>query len=138
MTKNYSVGENVEAWCSKCKSEREHTIAAMVDDAPKKVVCNTCKGQHNFRAKPAEKRPAKPKTSSRKAKSQESTYEAHLARLTGGDVSKAKKYSMQGNFKKDEVLDHTTFGIGIVLSVMQRKKIEVLFRDEPKIMIQNY
>lgn len=138
MTNNYSVGGNAEAWCTKCKSEREHTIATMVDNAPKKVICNTCKGQHNFRSKPPEKSKAKPKTSTRKAKSQEANYEEHLSRLTGGNLSKAKKYSIKGNFKKDEVIDHNSFGIGIVLSVMQIKKIEVLFKDEPKILIQNH
>ncbi len=138
MTNNYSVGGNVESWCGKCKSEREHKIVAMIENAPKKVICNTCKAQHNFRSKPSEKIREKPKTSTRKVKSHEANYEGCLSRLTGGDFSKAKKYSIKGNFKKDEIIDHSLFGIGIVSSVIQFKKIEVLFKDEPKMLVQNY
>ena len=44
---------------------------------------------------------------------------------------------MQGNFEKDEIIDHPVFGMGIVLSVMQADKINILFEEGQKVLIQN-
>lgn len=137
MTNNYTVGGNADSWCSKCKLELGHTIVAMVDGLPKKVKCNTCGGQHNFRAKPAEKNKPKLKTSARKPKTMALDYDGYIANLTEADLSAATKYSMKGNFKKDEAIDHPAFGIGIVLNVIQTNKVEILFKDGAKLLIQN-
>ncbi|MFV1950371.1 MAG: hypothetical protein ACC630_00205 [Nitrospinota bacterium] len=137
MINNYSAGGYLEAWCTKCRLELGHTIIAMVDNFPKRVKCNTCNGQHNFRAKPSEKNQTKLKNSTQKTKSQKNNYDEYISRLTGYDLSNAKKYSMKGNFEKDEIIDHPNFGVGIVLSVIQINKIEVLFKDGPKLIIQN-
>ncbi len=69
MTDNYSVGGDVNAWCSKCKMELAHTIIAMVDELPKKVQCNTCSGKHNYRLKPVVKSAGKVRKTTRKTKS---------------------------------------------------------------------
>lgn len=137
MTDNYSTGGEIEAWCTKCKLELAHTIVAIVDNLPKKVKCNTCEGQHIFRNKPSEKSPAKVKTANKRAKAKETTYQEYLSRLAGGDLSSAKKYSLKGNFNKDEIIDHPTFGVGVVLSVIQANKMEILFKDGPKLLSQN-
>jgi hypothetical protein len=137
MTDNYSAGGYIEAWCTKCKLELGHTIIAMVENVPKRVQCNTCNGKHNYRSKPAEKRRAASKTSTRKIRSKEAVYEEYLSRLTGGDLSNARKYSFKGNFEKDEVVDHSRFGIGIVLTVIHINKIEMLFKDGPTLLVQN-
>ena len=136
MINTYSVGGNVVAWCTKCKIELEHTIVAMVENLPKKVKCNTCGGQHNYRLKPAERSTASKRTT-RKVKSNEAAYAELLETLTGGDLPNAKKYSMQGNFKKDEILEHPTFGIGIVTAVVQKHKMEIMFKDGLKMLSQN-
>ncbi len=137
MIKTYTVGESVEAWCTKCKLELEHTIIAMVENVPKKVKCNTCGGQHNYRLKPAERSRTVSRKTTRKVKSHEASYNELNEKLTGGDLSHARKYSMQGNFKKDEILDHPTFGIGIVTAVIQSHKMEIIFKDGPRLLSQN-
>ena len=137
MISNYSVGGGVEAWCTKCKLLLGHTIAALVNNAPEKVKCNTCNGVHKFRATPVGKGRTKSTTSTRKAKIQGAKHNDYLTRLEGYDVSKAQLYNMNGNFRKDALIDHTKFGFGIVLSVIQDKKIEILFKDGAKILIQN-
>ncbi|RJQ50212.1 MAG: hypothetical protein C4538_00510 [Nitrospiraceae bacterium] len=137
MDKKHSLGGDIEAMCTKCKLELGHTIIAMVDDVPERVKCNTCNGEHNYRTKS----PKKPRTrlmdADRKARSREAHYNEQMSRITGGDLSKAKKYSMEDNFKKDELIDHPAFGLGIVLSVTQKNKMEILFKDGPKLLIQN-
>ncbi|HBH61845.1 MAG TPA: hypothetical protein DDX85_08930 [Nitrospiraceae bacterium] len=137
MNDNYVAGGYIEAWCTKCKLELGHTIIAMVDNVPKKVKCNTCDGQHNYRAKPSEINRTKLKNSVRKTRSKGAIYEEYISRLTGGDLSKARKYSFKENYQKDEILDHSTFGVGVVLSVIQANKMEILFKDGTKLLSQN-
>ncbi len=137
MNSNYAAGGEIEAWCTKCKLELGHTIVAMVDNVPKRVKCNTCNGQHNYRAQQAEKRVAKSKTSPRRARTKQATYEEYLSRLTDGTPGNAKKYMMNGSFEKDELIDHPQFGIGIVLSVIHVNKMEILFKDGPRLLGQN-
>jgi len=137
MIDNYTTGGYIESWCTKCELDLGHTIIAMVDNLPKRVKCNTCNGEHNYRTKPSEKSRTKSKSPSRKARAQEINYNELISRLTDSGFSNAKKYSTNGNFEKDEIIDHSQFGIGIVLSIIQINKIEILFKDGPKLLIQN-
>jgi hypothetical protein len=45
-------------------------------------------------------------------------------------------YSMSGSFKEDDVIDHTTFGIGFVESVSYQK-MEVAFSGGPRVLVCN-
>ncbi|MBI4697365.1 MAG: hypothetical protein HY758_00190 [Nitrospirae bacterium] len=137
MNNNYTTGGDIDSWCTKCGLELGHTIIVMADDLPKRVKCNTCSGEHNYRTGPSEKSRARSKSPSQKPKTQEIDFNEHISRLTGGDLSNAKKYSINGNFEKNEVIDHYKFGMGIVLSIIQINKIEILFNDGPKLLIQN-
>lgn len=137
MNNTHTTGGYIESWCTKCELELGHTIVAMVDNLPKRVKCNTCSGEHNYRTRPSVKSRTKSKSPSRKAKAQEINYNKHISRLTGDDLSNAKKYSINGNFEKDEIVNHSHFGIGIVMSIIQTNKIEILFKDGPKLLIQN-
>jgi hypothetical protein len=137
MTNDHSVGGYIDAWCTKCKLELGHIIVAMVDDLPKKVKCNTCQGQHNYKAKPAERSRTKAAGTAKKRKAKESTYETYLALLKESDVANVKKYGMKDNFEKDQVIDHSRFGTGIVTAVINPNKIEILFKDGTKLLGQN-
>jgi hypothetical protein len=137
MNENFEAGGYIEAWCTKCKLELGHTIVAMVDNMPKKVKCNTCEGQHNYRAKSSEVSRTKLKPANRKIRVKGAIYEEYLSRLTGGDLSRARKYSFKENYQKDEILDHPKFGVGVVLSVIQANKMEILFKDGTKLLSQN-
>ena len=137
MTNDYSTGGYIDAWCTKCKLELGHTIIAMVHGVPKRVECNTCKGKHNYRTAPSVIRQARPKTTVRKRRTPEDNYNEHITRVTGGDLSQARKYLISGNYSKDDVIDHPKFGVGIVLTVIQSNKMEALFKDGSKLLVQN-
>ncbi len=137
MINSYSVGEDIDAWCTKCKLELGHTIIAIVDNVPKKVKCNTCDAQHTFRAKPFKRSRTQSKSPTRKTRSKETTYEEYISRLRGVDPANSRKYNTKGNFEKDEIIYHLSFGIGIVLSVIRVNKIKILFKDGPRLLIQN-
>ncbi len=52
------VGDNVDAWCGRCKLDLAHTVEAVVDGWPARVVCRTCGAQHAY--KPPRKLPEHP------------------------------------------------------------------------------
>ena len=103
-----------------------HTIEAMVGDKPKRVLCNTCKSQHAYKAQEA-------KTSSgpRTARSAANKYQSALK--ASSDVVKA--YSPTGKYEAGDILDHRTLGRGVTTAVKEGAKIEVLFESGLKTLI---
>ena len=141
MSNDYSVSGNVDGWCTKCKLELAHTIIAMSKNLPVKVKCNTCNSQHKYRTKQSgisKPKSAKSKSPARKIKTQEANYNDYISRLTDYDLTRVKMYSMDGSYKKDEIIEHSKFGVGIVLSLIQNNKIEMLFKDGHKVLIHNF
>ena len=140
MSNDYSVSGNVDGWCTKCKLLLAHTIIAMANNMPVKVKCNTCNSSHKFRTKQSgisKPRSAKPKNPARKVKTQEANYNDYMSRLTDYDLTRVKIYSMDGSYKKDEIIEHFKFGVGIVLSLIPTNKIEMLFKDGPRVLVHN-
>ena len=43
-------------------------------------------------------------------------------------------YKMSGSFKKDDIIDHDTFGKGVVIDI-NYKKIDVLFSDKLRTLV---
>jgi hypothetical protein len=94
---------------------------------------------HNYKGKPLAKsriKTAKP-ASTRKPKAQEILFNLYSTRLMASNSSNAKIYNIKGNFRKDEIIDHPKFGIGLVLSIIQANKVEVFFKDGPRLLVQN-
>ncbi|KPK02823.1 MAG: hypothetical protein AMK71_01030 [Nitrospira bacterium SG8_35_4] len=137
MTDTHATGEYITAWCTKCKLELGHTIVAMVENVPKRVKCNTCNGEHNYRTGPATSNRIKSIHAKRKTKARETKYHEYMMRLSDDRLSNVKKYMTKGNFEKDDVVEHPKFGTGIVVSVIHFNKIEVFFKDGPKLLAQN-
>lgn len=136
MSNGYTVSEEIVSWCTKCKLELGHTIIAIVDNKPKKVKCNTCSGQHIYRSEPPESGKTT-KRAGRKRKTPEEIYSEHITRLFEGDLSSARKYKINESFFIDELIDHPKFGVGVVIAIVKLNKVETLFKDGPKLLIQN-
>lgn len=139
------VGGEVDAHCNKCDMNLAHTILAMVGTAIKRVQCNTCHSQHMFRgAQPLQKAnslaaPRKASTSS-SGPAKPRTPKAEVVvigfdeLLRGKDLTKAKKYSIRETYKVDEVVDHPTFGFGIV-SAVRVDKVDITFKADVKTLV---
>ena len=62
----FKVGEDIDAWCTKCRTDTLHVVVALKPGAPtpKRVECKECHGQHMYHApkinpvKPAAAAPA--------------------------------------------------------------------------------
>jgi hypothetical protein len=127
------VGSNIDAWCTKCKLVLAHTIEAIASNAIKRVQCNTCHGKHQFKATEVSIKSSRALISQPpKNKSRASDYARLLA---GKDVKAALGYSASRHFIRGDVINHSQFGLGIVIEEKDMKKIEVLFESGPKILI---
>lgn len=125
-----SVGDQIEARCTKCRKNTDHVIIALEEEAPVKVQCNICTRKHKYRPptvpkKAAARKVTKPKDADRKE------WEALQPTM---DSAKAKTYSMTDSYKLKALIDHPVFGLGIVQRVIGAQKIEVLFENGRKTM----
>jgi hypothetical protein len=125
------VGGEIDALCNRCELNLAHTIVAMVGSKVVKVKCNTCGSDHQYRGEqPLVKAQsfATPKKSAGK-----SSAPAHRTtwddRLRAKDLSRARRYSPQLTFVMDEVVDHPTFGLGIVTHV-RGDKVDISFKQK--------
>lgn len=126
----FSTGDPIEARCTKCRANNPHVIVSVDDNGPVKVKCDTCEREHKYRPpsvpkKPAVRKAVDPKIAERK--------EWELLRPEMND-KEAKGYSMTSSYKVASLIDHPTFGLGLVQRIAGTQKIEVLFEDGKKLM----
>jgi hypothetical protein len=155
----YKTGGEIDSYCTKCRLDLGHRIVAMVEGVPKRVLCLTCNSEHNYR-KPksaaAEKAPTAAKASggttpSTRPGAPRSTAsaramaaaEAEVARerawekaVSGQPVTSFKAYRVSALFQENDLIRHTKFGDGLVTRVLDKSKIEVMFREGPRVLAQ--
>ena len=137
---NLRVGMDVDAWCSRCGLVLSHTVEALVGDDIKRVHCNTCKAQHAYRPhapgegpKPTPRaREDRPRRAGGAGLARASDYETYLQ---GRDPSDARRYSPKLSLRQGDLIEHPTFGLGIATGLKDGGKVEVLFRDGPRVLI---
>jgi hypothetical protein len=135
-----SVGKEVLSHCSKCKLILAHIIVTMKDSKiADKVLCKTCKATHSFKDPSATRtktsvnkviKSAKAKSSrSGSKKSTESVGEL-WTKAINKNTAGPKSYTIKGSFLTGDIIDHPTFGQGVVEKLIDNNKIEVLFQDD--------
>ncbi len=136
MSVSPRVGGDVDAFCTKCKMVLGHTVLAMVGARTARVRCNTCQGEHAFRSSEpgSTLKTAKPRRASSKAAPRD-VAPSFDAMIEGRDISKPHRFSLNDIFVKGEVLDHPTFGVGVVLDV-RGDRFDIVFKDGVKTLAQ--
>jgi len=145
-------GEDIEAWCTKCRMNLDHRVIAMVGREVKKVKCLTCNGDHKYYPPKIEKSDEKPKRG-RSARSttvsdnQKSRGAARSAASALGEWTAMmrdlpetyipRKYATVEYFVSDEFIEHAIFGVGKVLDIVGQDKMSVIFKDGRKILLFN-
>jgi hypothetical protein len=114
----------------------------MVGERVVKVECNTCHGVHNYRG-PVEK---KEKTSSQAAPKKTSVprqpkkdpglsaIEEWEALKLALNADQAIPYDMNRKFRANDLINHATFGLGVVKCIIPPNKMEVLFQLGKKLL----
>ncbi len=135
MTKT-AVGSDVEAYCTKCKMVLAHTVIAMQGLKPRRVKCNTCSGEHNFRATKPLAKTAK-KTVKAKSGTPKRTRQSWEEVMQEASSKPHKTYSMSGSFGEGDWIEHKSFGLGCVQSFTPPNKITVRFADSTRMLVCN-
>lgn len=139
----YNAGDEVDSKCTKCKMVLAHVIVAMVGDQIARVKCNTCNGEHAYRPPPsASEATAKRRRAERKAAVADATVgevkaEDYERLIQGHDLSKAAKYSMKAPLTHNDVIDHSKFGVGLVVEMREGNKVQVAFPDGGKVLVHS-
>lgn len=133
------VGGEVDGYCTKCRMVLAHTIVAMVGEKIARARCNTCMGQHAFRAHPpgtarAATPGAGPARRSTRAPKEAVETLPFEAIFEGTDLARARKYSPRERFEGGDVLEHPTFGMGLVENA-RHDKVDVVFRAGRKTLV---
>jgi hypothetical protein len=131
-----------------------HRIIAMEGPKIARVECRTCGGHHNYRRPKSapslsahgERAPAKgspsrtpPAMSARKAaaheveRQRESTWEKAVL---GKPVTSFHAYRASQTFSSGDLIRHGKFGDGYIVRIIDRQKVEVMFKDGPRTLAQ--
>ena len=144
MATNHKVGGEVDALCTRCRLSLAHTILAMVGTKIARVRCNTCGGDHAYRSAPGTT--DKPSAAARasasgtrapkasRASAEEKIIISFEEQLAGKDVANAPRYSPKDTYKVEQVVQHPTFGLGLVTAV-RGDKVDITFKSETKTLV---
>ena len=150
MPRPLKVGGDVDSWCTKCRMMLTHRIVAMVGPKPARVECETCHSQHNFREFAPGDAPTKA-TSTSAGSGPRAPRVSHVTRLeqerrdrevswekavTGKMVTDFIKYNIKQQFQVGDLVKHPKFGDGVVTQIIDKNKVEILFKDEPRKLAQ--
>jgi hypothetical protein len=162
-----AVGAEIEAWCTSCRLDLNHRVVALVEGAPKKVVCLSCNKTHNYRrphsapgagdggtgitrATTASASAAKSRSSAGKAGSpakaaagKQATARVSAQSLREWEARMAEgpsallSYSIEKRFAAGQHIVHRKFGAGFVREVLDDHKVNVLFREGVKTLVHD-
>jgi len=133
-----AAGSEVDAYCTKCKIVLAHSVVTMEGTKPRRVRCNTCSGEHNYRAeKPVAKTAAKKAAKTPKKAATKKTRQSWEEVMQEASAKPHKKYSMSGSFGEGDWIEHATFGLGCVQSFTAPNKITVRFADTTRLLVCN-
>jgi hypothetical protein len=129
MLEKNGAGKNIDSYCGKCKKGRDHTIMTMDGEAIGKVRCQDCGSMHKF-SDPLAEKVRKPR-----AKGTGEAAKVELAWASGlaGAKGKERDYDMASKYRIGEVVNHLTFGKGIVMN-LHSHKCNMLFKDRERLM----
>ncbi len=140
MATQIAIGKDVDSWCTRCNLILAHTVEAMVGSRITRVHCNTCGGQHAYRASKPGQRAAGGGTSARRAAGEKTRpkptpAEQYAALVTGRNPNDARSYATSVRFAQGELVAHPVFGLGVVTACKDGNKIDVLFSAGPRTLL---
>jgi hypothetical protein len=134
------TGGEIDALCSHCELNLAHTIVAMVGPKVVKVKCNTCGNEHVYRGQQPLVRPqsfaAPRKSATARAPRAAAVVVTWEDRFKGKDLGRARRYSPREAFVVDEVVDHPTFGLGLVTAV-RGDKVDIAFKQHDRTLVHH-
>jgi hypothetical protein len=152
-SKALKPGAEVDSWCTKCRLDLLHRVIAMRGDKIEKVECRTCGGHHKYYRPhhlPPEAKAGRatrataassPRASSRPPAGARALAAAQAERIrvngweknvAGRPITSFKAYRPTTKFQAGDLIRHAKFGDGYITQVIDRGKVEAMFKDGPK------
>ena len=131
------AGGEVDAWCTRCKMVLAHTVLAVEGTKIARVQCNTCKGDHAYKASAPDGKPSTRSSSSSATTRPSTIVTTYEEKIRGRELSGARPYNVKDEYHLNDLLRHPTFGLGIVVEVRGPQKIQVMFPTDEKLLMQN-
>lgn len=130
------TGKQVLSFCGSCRMDLSHTIVAMLGDRIIKVECRTCKKIHAYKSAKGINEPV-PKSTKIPGKNEPTKIpiEVEWERLIKTSAKPPKTYTIRTAFIEGDKLVHVNFGMGIVKKVIPPNKIEVVFKDDIRLLV---
>lgn len=141
-------GDDVEAWCTRCKMNLNHRVVALVGNNIQRVLCLTCGSNHKYyppkNQMPAEREPSESRRSQadksrkpadRSANKAYGEWTTFMKDMPSG--TEPKPYKVSECYGPSEYVEHPLFGTGRVLEIVGAEKIQVIFKEGRKILICN-
>ncbi|MBL6991145.1 MAG: hypothetical protein ISR65_15280 [Bacteriovoracaceae bacterium] len=132
----FSVGKEVLSHCNKCKLPLAHIIVVMKDTMTiGKVKCKTCNAIHAYKdpSKATSRRGRKKGSTTKKSADVKDVWLEAMNKAT----TKSQLYSTKSKFSKGDIIDHPSFGPGVIDGLLDNNKIIVIFRHDTKTLIHN-
>lgn len=141
-TEALTVGKELVSYCTRCKMDLSHTIMSMLGGIPSRVLCRTCKSEHNYKAKKGVKEPGGAATGTtlktrvpRAAKAEQVPVEVEWMKQMNAAGRPIRSYAANESFTLGDRVSHPTFGEGVVQKLVYPNKMEIIFRMDIKVLI---
>lgn len=134
------AGSDIDAYCSKCRMELMHVVIACNGEKVARVECKTCRGQHAYKHAPAsanKRGTSAIKTKKAPAKTGRNRPSAYEEALGGRDTSQAQTYRAQATFFQGDIINHHSFGYGVVIRQLSDAKVQVAFGTGEKVLVHD-
>lgn len=126
------VAKEVLSYCGKCKLALAHIIVDMKNETTiGKCQCKTCSAKHNYRDPEAVAKKKTTTTTRKPVISEAEIWQSAVSKTDG----RAKPYGMDKSFNEGDLIDHATFGKGVVMKLIIDDKIEVQFEEASKLLV---
>lgn len=115
MTKQiYTIGENVEKFCPACDEQLEHIVKSVTKTGSvSRVNCSRCGLLGPYRPN------------------------AILSKMQGLRAKTGEPYSQSLTYRAGQIMTHSSFGAGEVMTVFDTKTIDVLFADRVRRLVHS-
>src|SRR5262249_16808274 len=120
----------VDTLCGRCKLELAHTILAMLGKQIARVRCNTCGSDHTYRPSASARGRTTPTPARIHRPAEKATF-SYADKLAAQDPAQAVSYRAKDRYAVDQLINHPTFGLGIVTGVRE-DKVDVAFKTFTK------
>lgn len=139
------VAKSFYTLCKKCEGDRYHRVLAHKTSTSAKIECEICKSVKTYSLPktgsdaPSARRlsGAAATNAAKKAASSAKSHTGQYEIFNSNNMGKeATPYSIKGNFKESQKLNHVKFGIGFVVKAYQ-DKVDVIFTDEVRTLMHN-